>query len=165
MSGPRRHPVAFRERFEAHPSVNASPVDAQMPRDLTDLQAGNRRRISPQFVDVSLHPRPSARDRSKARRLIVLDPLLPTTRGHPQTMNQNNSFLVGTHKGSLNPGILIVRYLEAHGASRLDEDSRECSNRLFAVPVALQLASQLDPADRLRSCLLYTTERGFVSLP
>jgi hypothetical protein len=155
MSGPRRHPVAFRERFEAHPSVNASPVDAQMPRDLTDLQA----------VDVSLHPRPSARDRSKARRLIVLDPLLPTTRGHPQTMNQNNSFLVGTHKGSLNPGILIVRYLEAHGASRLDEDSRECSNRLFAVPVALQLASQLDPADRLRSCLLYTTERGFVSLP
>jgi hypothetical protein len=40
MSGPRRHPVAFRERFEAHPSVNALPVDAQMPRDLTDLQAG-----------------------------------------------------------------------------------------------------------------------------
>ncbi len=58
--------------------------------DRADSQRRDRRRVTPKLLDVAIHSRPTAGNDGIPASSIASDPVLPTERCHPKSMDQDD---------------------------------------------------------------------------
>jgi hypothetical protein len=65
--------------------------------DRVDLEAGDRRRVGVEGLDLTLHARPGGRDHLEALLALAVDPALPAARRHPEAVDEHDRVGPGGH--------------------------------------------------------------------
>jgi hypothetical protein len=80
--------------------------------NVVQTECGEAARIAAKLLDVAFHAGPASGDDAITFVRVVSDPLLPTERGHPQAVDENN-------RGDIHCGKREVRASDSPGNSSL----------------------------------------------